>query len=179
MNRKELGKEIEVLIRTIKIHYDSIGEEIRIPAIELELITSKIRKLYERSIVYNYLYSLEEDQLRNSGKLPKQISLPDSNLVLNKRAEFEKEEAAQQKETSTASTKKQGGIKSNIGINDRFLFTKELFGGNSNDYNEAIDKLATASPGELQGHLDQFQKKYNWNKESETVSNFMQLVAKK
>ena len=176
MTRKELGKEIEVLIRTIKIHYDTIGEEIRIPGIELELITSKIRKLYEKSIVYNYLYSLEEEQLRNHKKLS--VNIDDSNLVLRKRSDFNKEQTLETETESVEPQKKSAkNIKSLIGINDRFLFTKELFGGNALEYNEAIDKLSATTSAEIPNCLEELQQKYKWNKESETVNSFVLLVS--
>ena len=54
LDKKAILKEIEVLIRSIKVHYDNIENEYRIPTIELELITSKIRKLHEKSIIYNH-----------------------------------------------------------------------------------------------------------------------------
>lgn len=60
MNKKELQQEIEQLIQSIKLHYHRIDEELRIPTIELELITAKIRKLYEKSILFNHLHYLEE-----------------------------------------------------------------------------------------------------------------------
>jgi hypothetical protein len=60
MNKKELQLEIEQLIQSIKLHYHRIDEEVRIPTIELELITAKIRKLYEKSILFNHLHYLEE-----------------------------------------------------------------------------------------------------------------------
>ena len=63
MNRKELHLEIEQLIHSIKLHYHQINEGMRIPTIELELITAKIRKLHEKSIVYNHLHYLEEQGL--------------------------------------------------------------------------------------------------------------------
>lgn len=60
MTKEQIGKEIKELIRSIKTHYTFVEEEDRIPLIELELITSKIRKLYEKSIVNNYLHSTDE-----------------------------------------------------------------------------------------------------------------------
>lgn len=61
-DKKSILQEIEVLIRSIKVHYDNLENESRIPSIELELITSKIRKLHEKSIIYNHLHYLEEEQ---------------------------------------------------------------------------------------------------------------------
>jgi hypothetical protein len=69
LDKKAILKEIEVLIRSIKVHYDNIEHEYRIPTIELELITAKIRKLHEKSIVYNHLHYIEEEQLQNSKRI--------------------------------------------------------------------------------------------------------------
>ena len=66
LDKKAILKEIEVLIRSIKVHYDNIENEHRIPTIELELITSKIRKLHEKSIIYNHLHYMEEDQIQSA-----------------------------------------------------------------------------------------------------------------
>ncbi|MCC6252038.1 MAG: hypothetical protein IT238_06205 [Bacteroidia bacterium] len=68
LDKKEILKEIEVLIRSIKVHYDNIENEYRIPTIELELITSKIRKLHEKSIIYNHLHYMEENAIQKAKK---------------------------------------------------------------------------------------------------------------
>ncbi len=60
MTKEQLSKEIKDLIRSIKTHYTFVEEEDRIPLIELELITSKIRKLYEKSIINNFLHANDE-----------------------------------------------------------------------------------------------------------------------
>ncbi len=95
LDKKAILKEIEVLIRSIKVHYDNIENEYRIPTIELELITSKIRKLHEKSIIYNHLHYLEEEQLHQQKrfrmeqkKQQKEDSLPlsDQNNTQNSNA---------------------------------------------------------------------------------------------
>lgn len=63
MTKEQLGKEIKDLVRSIKTHYTFVEDEDRIPLIELELITSKIRKLYEKSVIFNFLNSPDEDFL--------------------------------------------------------------------------------------------------------------------
>jgi hypothetical protein len=63
MTKEQIGKEIKELIRSIKTHYTFVEEEDRIPLIELELITSKIRKLYEKSIINNYLHANDENYM--------------------------------------------------------------------------------------------------------------------
>lgn len=61
-NTNQLRKEIAELIDNIKTHSDEIGNRKRIQQLELEVITAKIKKLYEKSIVFNYLHSLDEDR---------------------------------------------------------------------------------------------------------------------
>lgn len=60
MDKKQIRKEIAVLINSIKEHSDSIGDKEHIPQLELELILHKIEKLYQKSIVFNHLNSLPE-----------------------------------------------------------------------------------------------------------------------
>jgi len=87
MNKKEIGKEIEILIRSIKLHYDNIAEEVRIPSIELELITAKIRKLHDKSIIFNHLHYMEEQQSRlNRIELEMEAEddeTPEENFIIN------------------------------------------------------------------------------------------------
>lgn len=59
MNKYAVRKEIAALIDSIKSHSDTIGTRKQIPQIELELILHKIEKLYQKSIVFNYLNSID------------------------------------------------------------------------------------------------------------------------
>lgn len=59
MNKYAVRKEIAALIDSIKTHSDAIGTRKQIPQIELELILHKIEKLYQKSIVFNYLNSID------------------------------------------------------------------------------------------------------------------------
>jgi hypothetical protein len=58
MDKGSIRKEIAALINSIKDHSDSIGTRDQIPQLELELILHKIEKLYQKSIVFNYLNTL-------------------------------------------------------------------------------------------------------------------------
>ncbi len=62
-----------------------------------------------------------------------------------------------------------------MGINDRFLFTKELFDGNTNTFNEVIKKLNNlGNMAEATAYLARFSDK--WDLEKEVVKQFMLLV---
>lgn len=60
MERKKLRTEITHLINKIKEHSDNLTGKENIPQLELEMILHKIEKLYELSIVFNYLSKLNE-----------------------------------------------------------------------------------------------------------------------
>jgi hypothetical protein len=97
MDKQHILKEIETLIRSIKVHYDNLDNEPRIPTIELELITSKIRKLHEKSIIYNHLHYIEEEQIMQMRKNRSRIA---SSLDL-----MDKADAAAQKQINTIISK--------------------------------------------------------------------------
>ena len=71
MEKNILREEITVLIDSIKEHSDKITHYERINQLELELILSKIKKLYEKSIVFNYLN--DSDRLKANSNVNKQI----------------------------------------------------------------------------------------------------------
>ncbi len=59
-------------------------------------------------------------------------------------------------------------LKSAIGINDKFLFINELFYGNMNDYNEAIDKLNNFNAyQQASDFIDILKESKQWDKNSE------------
>lgn len=223
LDKKAILKEIEVLIRSIKVHYDNIENEHRIPTIELELITSKIRKLHEKSIIYNHLHYLEEEQLLSARRLKldqlifkhgteTQVAEPvelvlKNNEILETHIKFEekvmaieqekKEDLAhldveintntpliEKKETIHTSDKGHGeenykpiNINSKIGINDRFRFIKNLFGGNGTAMEESIKLIENCSnKSSLTACLNSIKSQYNWNDEDETVIDFLGLV---
>ena len=64
-----------------------------------------------------------------------------------------------------------------IGLNDKFLFANDLFEGNMQEYNIAIQQLNGA--GSLESAMDYFsnlQQLYEWDMEKETVKQLIDLV---
>lgn len=72
-------------------------------------------------------------------------------------------------------------IKKNIGLNQRIMFTKELFGGKQELFNAALDKIDELSSYQeaLKHIMEDFAKVGNWNLESDEVMEFMELVERK
>lgn len=71
-------------------------------------------------------------------------------------------------------------LKTAIGINDKFLFINELFKGNLNEYNSAIDHLNTLedSTGAATA-LNNFRQEYAWPDNSEAWHRLRKIVLSK
>lgn len=71
-------------------------------------------------------------------------------------------------------------LKSAIGINVKFSFINDLFDGNADDFNqsvEAIDLMKNAD--EARELLGELSGKHNWDLESHTVSQFVEMVERR
>jgi hypothetical protein len=72
------------------------------------------------------------------------------------------------------------GLKSAIGINEKFFFINELFKGNMKDYNEAIENLeACQSFDEAANLSDSLKQKYGWKDDSEAFVQLKEIVNRK
>jgi hypothetical protein len=67
-----------------------------------------------------------------------------------------------------------------IGLNQKFLFMNDLFGGENGLYKEAITTINNFSTHEQAIELlDQLKAQYNWDMESISVTKFIDLVERK
>lgn len=70
-------------------------------------------------------------------------------------------------------------LKRAITLNQRFQFSKELFKGNNEDYEVAIDRLNTTTREEALKQLDVLRSKYQWNNEAQVTQDFLELVERR
>ncbi len=72
-------------------------------------------------------------------------------------------------------------IRKSLGINQRYMFLKELFGNNSDDFEEALEKLESFESQHLaMNYLEEhFSKKYQWDMESEEVQEFYEVLERR
>lgn len=71
-------------------------------------------------------------------------------------------------------------LRAAIGINDRFQFANELFNGEMQEYEIAVQQLNTAET--MESAMDYFgslQQLYNWDAEHETVKRLFALVERR
>ena len=67
-------------------------------------------------------------------------------------------------------------LKIAITLNQRFQFSRELFKGNNQDYEVAIDLLNTSSKEDALQYVKSLENKYEWNNDSSVVRDFRLLV---
>ena len=71
-------------------------------------------------------------------------------------------------------------LKSAIDINHKFLFIRELFDGDSEEYKKTIEKLNTANTlEEAATILDPYRAKHNWAGKEETLNIFNEIIHRK
>lgn len=70
-------------------------------------------------------------------------------------------------------------LKRAISLNQRFQFSKELFKGNNQEYEVAIEKLNTTTREDAMKQLENLKTKYDWNATSAVAHDFMDLVERR
>jgi hypothetical protein len=79
--------------------------------------------------------------------------------------------------SSIMSLKPISDIKSSIGVGDKFLFIRELFNGNSDSFETAVNHLNSLKSYD---EADEYvSSNFNWDRTTETVANFMTIVKRR
>lgn len=64
-----------------------------------------------------------------------------------------------------------------IGVHDKFLFIKELFNGDSNQYEKTIDRVNQFS--DITEALIYIQENFSWNENNKAANKFIELIRRK
>lgn len=119
-------------------------------------------------------------QLNFAPVSPNQISLIDSIEEISKEEKTRNESFEQETPTLASKLQKKpiSDLKTAIGINQRFLFTSELFHNDSDEFNKAIDRLNSFSSFlEADEFIEnQLRQSYDWDMKNKTVMTFIDLV---
>ncbi len=72
-------------------------------------------------------------------------------------------------------------LSSSIGINEKFLFTNNLFNGSSEDFNEQLEFLNKQKDLSIAMEYvhETLVQKYNWNTKSKQVKKFINLIQRR
>lgn len=71
-------------------------------------------------------------------------------------------------------------LKNAIGLNEKFIFVYELFGGNTQEYSAAIDRL-NSMPGrdEAIGLMESMREQYHWDIDNMAFQKLVDMVARR
>lgn len=74
--------------------------------------------------------------------------------------------------------KKASNIRSTITLNQRFMFTNELFNGDTQAFNQALDQLDSyhSYVEAYQYTMRHYARQYNWEEDSEASQEFLQIL---
>ena len=200
MNKKELQVEIEQLIQSIKLHYSKINEEVRIPSIELELITAKIRKLHEKSIIYNHIHYLEEQGYFFTSQVPLEklektkvgientaaqdphtsisMEIKDEKMVVStSQINAPTPEIIKPEEPVLEKKSLLQDLNSFISLNNKYMFISQLFWGNADEYRSSIQEINQfTTKAEAEEYLKVLAIKFKWPTDGEALESFFNCV---
>jgi hypothetical protein len=206
MDRNSIRKEIIALVGNIKNQSDILATEKYPSQLDLELFLHKIEKLYQKSIVFNHLSlfdGFEEEEQRHTPQVLiaevspekkqeiakesiQQVPVPPQPLksvepIVQQEPVFviHKPVSEKQAEPIAPSIQKKAlsDLKSVMGINDKFQFTNELFKGNMQEFNIAIEQLNAADTlASALNYLKSMQPLYGWDEENETFKRLLSLI---
>jgi|GEM_PF-2619570 len=194
---KKLREALTELTDNIKEHSDRLTDWDRIPVLEMNVVIGKISKLYEKAIVLREMIERSE----NAGIPQKDTSK--SKIVIEKIQENKDEElalppAVEEAKKSVLTKEEQKDVEDDnslaaklkyrpisdltksLGINEKYLFSNELFNGNSSEMAETLKTLNNfKSFSDAQQKLNDLSKKYNWDKKNSFYKEFELLVKRR
>jgi hypothetical protein len=198
MEKQIIKKEIIELIDRIKEQSTALENRDRLPQPDVMVMLHKIQELHKKFIVFEHLNATVENSKPITENVivtpPPEISKseviapPEIKPSSPPLAESEEKKVAsidihlmKQEVTKNEEGKKTGVINLStvIGINDRFQFASELFNGNMQEYNIAIQQMSASETIESALiYFNNLQQLYNWDEENKTVQRLLSLLKK-
>jgi phage gpG-like protein len=107
------------------------------------------------------------------------VKQPEPAPVAEKKSKPAKEQNSDNSLVAKMKRKPIKDLRTAIGINEKFAFIK-LFGGDATAWTNALQKLNSfSSYWEAEAMLSEFNQKYKWKEEDETLQNLMDLVERR
>jgi hypothetical protein len=127
---------------------------------------------------------IEQEQARHKQTAektePKHEQKPEKHGDSKKSVHELLSESAQKKTShigTVLQTKPLHNIEDAIGVNDKFLFIRELFSSNTSRYKETIDALNNAS--DFNSAYSYIEKNFQWDSENEATQKLLELVRRR
>lgn len=199
---KNMRKDITTLIDDIKYQSDSLTDLERLPEIQLNVLLAKMNMLTRKTTILLHYVELEGEKqkiLRQDSQksaivddeqsVPAEIDSPPPVEAITESKPIESEPVNPEVKVE----KKKGGnvedqlkqiaivdLTAAIGINEKYLFASELFGGNIETYTKAIQTLNTFERwNQAALFLDELAEQHKWDIESELVISLRNLVERR
>ena len=209
MDRNTIKKEIVELVSSIKGQSEVLANEKYPSQLDLELFLHKVERLYQKSIVFHHLTMFDGFEVADAPRLNappvpdpvskkeekpvETISQPETPEQKNSTETKKEEVVTSEQKTAPAMIpeikedpvsppvfRSFPDLKSVMGINDKFQFTNELFKGNMQEFNIAIEQLnAAESAQSATNYLKSLHQLYGWDEEHETLKRFLSIVEKR
>lgn len=184
-----LNVELEGALRVLR-ERDSY-QALQVATEKFEAMSSLFQSLKERAAA-NTPTEIKEEEAVGAEQAPlnepAQKDVPDNAVIADSDASSieaavdEASKSAKESEEDPIETKVSnitipqtvGDIRKSMTLNDKFLFRRELFGGNDAELNDTLELLASMhSFDEAEEYIyDDLQ----WNREDPTVSDFMSII---
>lgn len=166
IQQEELIANIETLVEESPTE---ISSEVVMP--QATLAKERSKEYSKPSTKVYHTASLFDDMVTVGGKFKESPSLRDRFSVNNQDSSI----------TDKLLKNPVSDLKKSIGINEKFAFINELFDGDLNSYNEAIDNLNNSSNYQnAQTILEtDLSSKYDWNSESDAFQKLKSLVERR
>ncbi len=136
----------------------------------------KIEKSEEISEIPVQIDEIDEEIIPEEDEVEIE-TIADKFQVSPSRNESMAEKDEKQNVSSRLQSRPIDDIKKAIGINDKFLYTKELFKSNPSLYNQTISALNDAK--DFEGVENYLKSNFDWNFEDEVVIDFLEIIKRK
>jgi len=167
---QELANNIQLQMERLKAGELSLEE--------LEIVAEQSRELYERLVVLRYkaFHETVQEKTESDSPVPtiEEVKPEPTAQVSLTRTMGQQGTLVQQHTHAPIADHKIA-----ITLNQRFQFSRELFKGNNQEYEVAIDQLNTSSRDEAMSQLTTLESKYEWNSSSTVVRDFRLLVERR
>ena len=100
------------------------------------------------------------------------IAVTSTSEASSPMADFPVEEEKEAEETTAPKPKR--NLRAAFSLNDRFLYSRELFNGNMKLFDSTVDSIADIDDYSLVE--DHFYKELNWDAENPNVAGFMEIM---
>lgn len=189
----QLAKDMVDLIKNIEEHTGRLSSGERIPQMELEIIVSKIKSLYEKSVILKYLHA-HIDDIQNTAIIETcpevmpgnevqplvEAQVAHGEIITEKKSIHEKIISSKTPKTLVEKLQEKSlkNLSSAIALHEKLMFQKELFGGNNKDYNDMIQGIESQQNfREAKKYLEEnFYDKYSWEKKSEILNVLLGIL---